>query len=370
MSFSISIFSLEANFRDYLAILSAVFFSGLLFVVSVGYVVDPGNLFRPPDYEKGIGEIMLAGKNVGNVVDFNDRLLQRYLVEEMVTVPQVVALGSSRVLGIRSGMFPGKVFFNHGLMSGTLQDLVALLELYRQRGDIPAMVVLGLDPWMLNRNTKQRRWRVLHQEVSSFLAFMELSSGVRVDSLGWAKWRELASLVYLRRSLADLFRQDKATDFFATTSLADTVRIRLADGSSVYETKIRALSEEAVGESAVAFASREPVPTLEGFFELDSWSMSVTEAIVSYLQSRGVEVAIYLPPYHPSAYELLEHKDSTQQVLAAEEYFKSLSAKFSIGLVGSYDPNKAGCRASEFYDAAHAKESCVSRILKPLGESL
>jgi hypothetical protein len=70
--------------------------------------------------------------------------------------PQILVLGSSRVMQIRAEMFgaQGGAFYNAGGMIHSIQDLNHFLE--RLPPDAtPKIVILGIDFWWLNANTKR-----------------------------------------------------------------------------------------------------------------------------------------------------------------------------------------------------------------------
>ena len=341
---------------------------GLGSAVGINYYVDPGHVFSPPEYESGIVEILLSGTNVANLVDYNDRLVHKLLIQSADQPEDVVAIGSSRILALNSALFSGLSFRNHGLMSGTLQDQMAVIELYRQRKHFPPVVILGMDPWLLNRNSKQRRWRELSPEVSALERFLDTSGDMQHldgdDSL--RKVKEMFSITYFKRALVQLLSFQTPRDYFPTNENEGDFRILRADGSMAYEKRLRELSVEAVEASALALMSRNPVPTLEKFHEMDPWAMRMMGVMVSFLTERSVKVVLYLPLYHPSAYRSLIANERTRIVLDVEAHYLQLGETLGVPVVGSFDPGAVGCVKSEFYDAVHAKGSCIAKIFSSL----
>lgn len=95
-----------------------------LFLVMVGanYRLDPAHLFHGHEYA-AIARMLLEGQNVANLLDFDERLLQRHYLEGMTEPLEVVVLGSSRTQQIRADFFPGRRFLNSSVNHGSLRDI-------------------------------------------------------------------------------------------------------------------------------------------------------------------------------------------------------------------------------------------------------
>jgi hypothetical protein len=46
--------------------------------------------------------------------------------------------------------------------------------------------------------------------------------------------------------------------------------------------------------------------------------------------------------------------------------YKKYTETFGVYVIGSYDPNKTNCNASEFFDLMHPNDMCMKKILKQL----
>ncbi|MEJ0081062.1 MAG: hypothetical protein WDM78_08985 [Puia sp.] len=71
------------------------------------YLVDPANIFTSKQYVAGIASILSLGHNVDNISNYNERLLQEQRVLKLTKTPDIMVLGSSRVMEIGSDFFPG-----------------------------------------------------------------------------------------------------------------------------------------------------------------------------------------------------------------------------------------------------------------------
>lgn len=84
-----------------------------IFIIAINFFVDPANIFYN-GYEKGIAEHLVKGYNVTNVENYNERLLQKYFIDNMKDCPDIIALGSSRIMQLNSPFLKEDKFINTG----------------------------------------------------------------------------------------------------------------------------------------------------------------------------------------------------------------------------------------------------------------
>ena len=126
----------------------AFFLPVLILFLSVNYWVDPANRFSGGKYERGLAELVLAGKHAANVTDYDERVFEKFYIAGTTHKKDLIVLGSSRTLpiGAASGLFRDKNYFNNSVSGASLEDLMAIYSLWRQKGLLPSAIVLGLDP--------------------------------------------------------------------------------------------------------------------------------------------------------------------------------------------------------------------------------
>jgi hypothetical protein len=49
-----------------------------------------------------------------------------------------------------------------------------------------------------------------------------------------------------------------------------------------------------------------------------------------------------------------------------EQIYKKYSETLGVYVIGSYDPSKTNCNASDFFDLSHPNGACMKKILKQL----
>ena len=329
------------------------------------YLVDPANLFR--EYERGIGEILLAGKNVANVLNCDERLVQHYVVDGLRRKNYAVVVGSSRTLQIGGDLFPGRTFFNHSVSGAVIEDDLAVYQMYREKNLLPSVMILGLDPWLLNKNHGQSRWK----SVAGYCRRIDRELAVCTTGpdfsrmVGWIpdRYWELFSIAYFQASLKKLASGESTRQEYRATALdAADCPVKLADGSYVYGREFRGRGREAVRREARAYVAEEPVYSLGNFQGIDAATLGRLDAFLGMLKRDKVTVTLFLSPYHPETYAFLRGNVRYRIVAEVEQVYRQLADRHKLRLLGSFDPATAGLDEDDFYDAMHVKRSGIKKI--------
>ena len=351
------------NFSTFLRAAGIVFAALLLLVAAVNYRYDPANLFGDRTYEAGVARLLSEGKNVANVTDYDERLLQKFLVERLKHRRDVLVLGSSRSMNIGPDLFPGATFINASVSGASIEDYYAILQLYRERNLLPRLVILGVDPWVLNRNSEQTRWKSLEEEYHRSrpaISPAKAPSGP-ADDQRLSRLQQLVNIDYFRAALEASRRTDRG--YYETKAVELDVNIRLADGTIAYRRDYAHRSPEEVAELARQQAARPPVYSLGGFRELDPEYAKALEALIEQLHAEGVEVMLFLPPYQPDMYAALTRVGSPYRlVIDAESYLHRFAEQYRLPVWGSYDPERTTCGRGDFYDEMHPRPACIAKL--------
>jgi hypothetical protein len=328
------------------------------------YRNDPANLFAGRAYVAGIAAHLLEGRNVANVTDYDERLLQKLVVEGANGGREVLVVGSSRAMSIGAELFPGRSVFNASVSGASLQDLHAILQLYREHGRLPRLVVLGVDPWAFNANNIDTRWTTLEDAYTRSVNRDNASHGRLAALSGFlARFQQLISFDYYRAARKAKRKAERA--YYATPDTHGDVNIRLADGTISYR---RAISERSPADLLDAVRKEAAVDPVYGplarFDDLDAASAEVLADLLRKLKDDGVAVLLFLTPYHPEMYATLARPGGKYRLVpAAEETIRRLAATEKVPLLGSFDPARAGCAAPEFFDGMHPRPACLARVL-------
>ncbi|SRR6266851_2074190 len=73
------------------------------------------------------------------------------------------------------------------------------------------------------------------------------------------------------------------------------------------------------------------------------------------MRARGVELVVYTPPYHPTAWEALHREARSRAALASTAaVLTRLAVQVGARSLDASDPTVIPCGAAEFYDMQHA----------------
>lgn len=341
----------------------------LLVIITVNYYGDAGNLFGQA-YEKQIANELIKKHNVTNVLNCDERLLQKFFINNSSICPDIVIIGSSRVMEIHATSFKDSTVYNNGVSGASVEDLLAITQLYIQKKCVPKKIIIGLDPWTLNKNSGQTRWRTLDTEYKVFLSQMPVNKqtkeneGLKKRLINIArnnlKYYQLISPSYFKNSIYTLFFVDKK--LHVTTNALNRTFTMLYDGSISYDYNYRVYSSIEL-QKRVSKYTQGDFYSIEHFNNLDNDCRIKLEFLVSFLQQKGVTVEFFLAPYHPVVYKKIYNSTKYKEVMASEIYYRSLAAKNNIKVIGSFNPAVLKLDSSCFLDGMHCNDTTVNKII-------
>jgi len=349
-----------------------IFLPLICLLVFVNYFVDPAKIFKINKYEKNIAEILLKELNVANISNYDERLLQKYYIEGLQNGKDIIVLGSSRAMGVNSTLFPNMNFFNNSVSGATIEDYIAIFEMYHKKKIKPKIVILGLDPWLLNKNNNQKRWKSIANYYNNFMSRPMLDrKSFDLKSLIYNektfllnKYLQLFSLSYFQASIRDLFNIGNERNFYSTNLIESDVAIKLFDGSLSYEKEYRLKFPQEVLKDAQRYVNRKPIYALDKYYELDKKAIYKFEEFIDFLSSKNITIIFFFTPYHPYVYNHLINSNEYKIVLEVESYFKRVSLQNNIYTIGSYNPEIYGFNENDFYDGMHPKKGAIEQLFE------
>lgn len=358
--------SSTSNFKFWVGLAGFLPIAALILFSNV--VADPTNVFRTKQYSQQVAELLLAGCNVILPADSDWNYIAKYYATELQQKKDVLILGSSRAMVLRSSLFPGKTVFNSAISASYLENVVAITGMYFKQGHIPEEIVIGLDPWFLDGRGPFRRWKKFKNEYIDALDRF----GIHDQRRWWLPFRmELPesaiaafSLSYFQQSFKILLSSSRQTRASVTVTDQDEgpVRIRRADGSISYPDEAKRVSTAEVERLAHRYANAGAVDYFDGYTQMDENLMNILRQFVEAMHERRVRVVFFLSPFHPYVYSTFVNSERYAILDRIEQFYRRLAQQEDVPLIGSYNPTLYGCGPDEFYDGIHAKESCVDRI--------
>ena len=307
------------------------------------------------------GRFALFGSGVSQ--DFVDYKLQLYAAVK----PQVVALGSSRVMQFRGAYFR-RPFLNVGGTAGNLpvlrSTLDAMLRLHR-----PEAVILGLDFWWF-----MPRWNPdpFKEEPPTSGSYV-----YNLDSLkkpwtwlleGKISWRDLLGPV-LPRSLGG-FRDDRYGIMAQQTDDGFG-----SDGSWYYTGEITGQKrpfdyrfEDTLKQVRYGIKAFAPSPPLKDSRDVSGISTAHLDAfaeIYCRLKARGIATYVFIAPLSITALDALRAREEDYPHL-----FRLRDALLARGIevMDFTDPRTFAATDCEFVDGFHGGEVVYARILRDMAD--
>lgn len=357
------------NYKKNSLIFLIAWFISMGLVIAFNYIIDPVGLYRPNGYEYGIAKILLSGKNVADVSDYDERLMNKFYLEKMNYIPETIVLGSSRSLFIEPPEKSKIKFYNVSIHAACLQDLIAMYGIFIKREIKPKTIVICLDPWLLNEHGSYKRWQPLSHEYYDEIARLNIKSTNEksiMDLYQLVKFKELVSMPYFLAS-CDKFKKQlnknetQKSKYYATNSRDLDVAIKRSNGSMSYPLKMRRMSLDEGIESGKRY-SKQPRLLLTYFDFPKLVDMDLFEAFIKDMQKNNIKVIFFLPPYQPYVYSVIRKDPFYNKVFAAEKYYVNFAKRNKIKIYGAYNPAKLNLSEKDFYDGIHLKENIVKRL--------
>jgi len=323
---------------------------------------DPVHIVREGP-ERDIASMLIAGRRVGGIVNYDERRLVAYCLQQMSQPRDVVVLGSSRAMQIRDDQFPGETMFNASVSTATVADLAAIIGEHARRHLLPRRMIIELDATLLDRSNRSDLWRAMASGYDEVRRATGLppgpTSAPRLD-----RFFVLLSPVYFQQTVREIRARRSLRTFQPFAVISDDGGAVLPDGSRVYPRSVRDRTAAQLEGMAVAGAAlMRSDDRYTHFKKIDDEAAGELAALFAFLTSRGTDVALFLGPLHPTMIGLLRESGDYAVFEDAARTYHAIAAQLHLPLGGSFDGAAAGCAGAEFYDPDHPREPCVNRIV-------
>lgn len=314
---------------------------GIVFFACLGTLVSKSGV--------GFGETQMAKELSSSPAIYTANMDERQFVRSRIHMekmkPDVIVLGSSRVMQVGTHNLGADVL-NLAVSGASVEDLVAISNMASQKFE-PSSILIGIDPWLFNAKSEQNRWKTLKAEYLSGVQELgiTLSGTVSSDVRQNKDTESVIAQLYDYFNLSTFSAEDDKPEYLS--------KIR-HDGSRVYNIFYANKDPLSVEKGAMEFASYAMDP-----FEFSDENRQLLSRLISHLSKRH-KATLVLSPYHPALYQFMADHD--RKFLEIEKISRDLAAELNVELLGSYDPEVAGCAPDEFYDGMHPKESCMEKV--------
>jgi hypothetical protein len=320
------------------------------------YLVDPANIFSSKQYVDGIAVILSLGHNVDNIANYNERLLQEERISNLTKTPDIIILGSSRVMEIGSDFFPGKTVLNCGVSHANIHDLVAVVGLLDSLRQLPPEVFINIDPDLVGAGGTTE-WQTLKIYHDYFIRKYIQGNGWANDHYGSNEAHKLSSLIsfpYFKKSVDFLFAggSKKYSDVGVERPRTHG---RFSDGTICYPFSYTHPDTAKVSSDAKITGLKQ------GISEPDSARLFLLNAMIDFLQQKGVKIHFVMLPFHPDFYQAV----NTNQPLLWEKYrdlFIRIAGRKNSMIVGNFNALPLKIERKSFYDMYHCSKEAIKTI--------
>lgn len=329
----------------------------ILIVFLVNLISDPASLFK--GIELKIATDISNGFNVTGVANIDERILQKKVIENIQNPPETIILGSSRIMMVGRAYY-GIKSRNNGVSGASLEDIIAIYQIYKEEGIKPKKFVIGVDPWLFNQNNGQSRWLSIKNDYDRY--YNEESNQFIVD-LPIHKYEQLFSLSYFQASIKSLSKNVNNNKPIATQNELNNTLTRLIDGTITYGNDYRTKSGREVEDAAKNYINGN-IYSIENFNDISEEIKTKFENFIVDLLKNGIEIEFLLMPYHPIVWQHIEENEKYKAVQDVESYMYNFANKNSIKITGSYNPEPFMLSSTDFYDGMHLSPDGIKKVLK------
>jgi len=267
----------------------------------INYNVDPANVFSGDDYVEKIADIIASGNNADNISNYNERILQKKYIHRLKEKnPDIIVMGSSRIMEIGHKVFPDKKNLNVGVSHANINDLIAIAGLMEECKIMTKEVIINVDPYLICKGDKgTEEWVLLKEYHRKFLIkncnkliekeeFEEKENPIK-------KWFTLFSFDYFQNSL-EFF-------FIGNNKLVKNVGKkspqkygRYFDGSIAYSYSYQHPDTMIVANIAKGMSKH-------GISEIDNIKLIYLNCLIDYFQKNNVEITLIMLPFHQDFFD-------------------------------------------------------------------
>lgn len=339
--------------------LAIIFIPLALIVVLTNFIVDPANIFSGEKYVGQIAGILASGNNADNITNYNERLLQKhYLQKHKGQSPDLIVMGSSRVMEISKNIFANTTMYNIGVSHANIHDVVALAGLMEQENIKPKKVLINVDPFLIAQGDKgANEWTTLKEYHNEFIeancqGYVQESTENEEDNQ-LKKYYTLLTFDYFKNSLEFLIKGNSKA--VVNTGKQSPVKSgRFADGSIAYSYKYQhpdTLITENVAHN-MGKISLTPI---------DDGKLKLLNCLLTYFAKNGVEVSFVMLPVHKAYYNAV-NKQQNSIFNMYEAFYTKLANENKLKIWGSFSAEKMGLCNADFYDTYHCSGDAIKKI--------
>ena len=280
-------------------------------MVFVSYRVDPSGLFWGRGFERLASEYMLNGEYVAGYERLDGRKLNETYAMNREDCPDVLVLGSSRVMLIdESYVKPGMTFYNMGNVGADICDIYGSYWSFAKLGKEPKTILIGIDPWLFLDCASALDDRSDKELYNEFIAEeLGYANNQYEKKSPYEKYLALLEPSYFQASvkLALNGSGDVQPEIVPKSEIYDQNEVvKCPDGSIIYDKKFNSLTPEQV-KAVAEEGSVYGIPKVCEYDTISRDTVEKFERFIQYLQNKGIKIIFFLSPFHSSYIDYLNN---------------------------------------------------------------
>ena len=328
-----------------------------LLVVGGNYYIDPANLFGSKNYVSNIANLLVNGRNVDNISNYDERLLQLEVIKRIESTPDIVILGSSRIMEIGSGFFPDKKVRNMGVSHANIYDIVALVGVLDSLNRLPKEIYLNVDPGLFEKEatTEWQSIEPFYDHMANSYAVGK-SNGQSVSYANFKKKLTLFSFEYFQQAIQFKWKGGTKKIIDAGKTKPSSYG-RYADGSIAYPSSYTDPDTVVVAKIAVDQVVEK------NQYKMDPDKEKLFEELLHFFKEKNIKIHFVMIPFHPFYLKAMNEK--FDQVFSHyENRFREIAAAGGIEVTGSFSGSSYTLTHPFFYDSFHCSLEGIQKIFK------
>lgn len=282
--------------------------------------------------------------------------------------PQVLVIGSSRVMQIRKQFFKNKTFYNAGgIMTNLKQGLVGIDEILNEYS--PEVVIIGLDMWWFNPKYNMKAWNFPYNYNNlnhrSYL-YGEVFRQYLFPS-GKIKYLDFSISKSYAAKRNDRLTQQHPTTGIVAWQLGDGFR---PDGSYQYGKRLAGIepidstfadTKNRIAKSKSRFVASQ---------DISAQNLAEFEQMIQKLLAKNIKIVLFLAPFPAEIYSILTTDPGQKKffkLFRQETYL--LAQKYNLQFFDFSNFASVESTDNEAFDGFHGSEKTYARLTLKMARS-
>src|SRR6266581_2087174 len=260
------------------------------------------------------------------------------------------------------------------------EDLVAFSGLLHEHKRLPKNLVLTvrfksflpIDPAL--RETDE--FKLFWSEYRSMADRLGIQKESLLDVVPLGYWSHLLSVDNIVRHVS--YRLDGKRQGPVDAATMDDMDVIHADGSMAFSKEHSASFRTILLSRGVTnmFSSADTIDqdseqraakmSKRAAWPVDPKRLEGLGVLLAFLKKEGTHATIAITPFHPAYWKGSMGSPYGNSLISMEERVRAIAANEGATVVGSLDPDRVGCQASNMRDFIHPDEICLKKVFKDI----